>query len=298
MRLVADQFRKHVFDDLQPYMCTVENCKNSKVLFNVSGMWARHESSHSASSPDSSECSFCSAIYQERGPAYFKHVSAHLREVSLSVLPQPVEDEEGFDSSDIDPPSSTPDTEGLNPDPGGQLDPPSKDTEDRGDHTKPPAPAKGSEPPSGSGRESSGTSPNPASNEGAPATENTASIPSDTSASQNVGSGPEIDHLDSIIDRLLEARESRPGKQIQLLEAEIRYLCTKSREIFIAQPVLLDLDGPIKVCSTPSRAPHDVLSADRLRSLAMFTDSTTTYSECLSTADPPLTSTTYSWETM
>lgn len=56
----------------------------------------------------------------------------------------------------------------------------------------------------------------------------------------------EVD-LDSIIDRLLEVRGSRPGKQVQLLEAEIRYLCTKSREIFISQPILLELEAPIKV---------------------------------------------------
>lgn len=53
--------------------------------------------------------------------------------------------------------------------------------------------------------------------------------------------------LDSIIDRLLEVRGSRPGKQVQLLEAEIRFLCTKAREIFIAQPILLELEAPIKV---------------------------------------------------
>lgn len=56
----------------------------------------------------------------------------------------------------------------------------------------------------------------------------------------------EVD-LDSIIDRLLEVRGSRPGKQVQLLEAEIRYLCTKAREIFISQPILLELEAPIKV---------------------------------------------------
>lgn len=54
--------------------------------------------------------------------------------------------------------------------------------------------------------------------------------------------------LDSIIDRLLEVRGSRPGKQVQLLETEIRYLCTKAREIFISQPILLELEAPIKVC--------------------------------------------------
>lgn len=54
--------------------------------------------------------------------------------------------------------------------------------------------------------------------------------------------------LDSIIDRLLEVRGSRPGKQVQLLETEIRFLCTKAREIFISQPILLELEAPIKIC--------------------------------------------------
>ncbi|KAJ5315024.1 Serine/threonine-protein phosphatase PP1 [Penicillium atrosanguineum] len=62
----------------------------------------------------------------------------------------------------------------------------------------------------------------------------------------------EVD-LDSIIDRLLEVRGSRPGKQVQLLESEIRFLCTKAREIFISQPILLELEAPIKVSDfTPS----------------------------------------------
>lgn len=66
----------------------------------------------------------------------------------------------------------------------------------------------------------------------------------------------EVD-LDSIIDRLLEVRGSRPGKQVQLLETEIRYLCTKAREIFISQPILLELEAPIKVrlhCAPPRDA--------------------------------------------
>jgi len=54
--------------------------------------------------------------------------------------------------------------------------------------------------------------------------------------------------LDSIIDRLLEVRGTRPGKQVQLMESEIRFLCTKAREIFISQPILLELEAPIKVC--------------------------------------------------
>lgn len=68
----------------------------------------------------------------------------------------------------------------------------------------------------------------------------------------------EVD-LDSIIDRLLEVRGSRPGKQVQLLETEIRYLCTKAREIFISQPILLELEAPIKV-SEPSAVAQSATS--------------------------------------
>lgn len=54
--------------------------------------------------------------------------------------------------------------------------------------------------------------------------------------------------LDDIIRRLLEVRLSRPGKQVQLSETEIRQLCVASREIFIQQPNLLELQAPIKIC--------------------------------------------------
>ncbi|MCP8971424.1 hypothetical protein NK662_23235, partial [Ectobacillus sp. SYSU M60031] len=37
-----------------------------------------------------------------------------------------------------------------------------------------------------------------------------------------------------------------PGKQVQLSESEIRQLCTVSREIFLSQPNLLELEAPIK----------------------------------------------------
>ena len=53
--------------------------------------------------------------------------------------------------------------------------------------------------------------------------------------------------LDSIIDRLVEVRGSRPGKHVQLLEPEIRHLCTTAREILLSQPILLELEAPIKV---------------------------------------------------
>jgi serine/threonine-protein phosphatase PP1 catalytic subunit len=56
--------------------------------------------------------------------------------------------------------------------------------------------------------------------------------------------------VDNIIARLLEVRGNRPGKQVNLTEAEIRGLCLKSREIFISQPILLELEAPIKIVGT------------------------------------------------
>ncbi|KAJ9700681.1 hypothetical protein PVL29_006144 [Vitis rotundifolia] len=53
--------------------------------------------------------------------------------------------------------------------------------------------------------------------------------------------------LDDIIERLL-AVKARPGKQVQLSEAEIRQLCVASKDIFLRQPNLLELQAPVKIC--------------------------------------------------
>ncbi|KAL0452810.1 UNVERIFIED_CONTAM: Serine/threonine-protein phosphatase PP1 [Sesamum latifolium] len=54
--------------------------------------------------------------------------------------------------------------------------------------------------------------------------------------------------LDRIIEKLIEVRSSKPGKLVQLTESEIKQLCVASREIFINQPNLLELEAPIKIC--------------------------------------------------
>lgn len=54
--------------------------------------------------------------------------------------------------------------------------------------------------------------------------------------------------LDDIINRLLEFRNPRTPRQVQLSENEVRALCTTSREIFLSQPNLLELEAPIKIC--------------------------------------------------
>lgn len=43
-------------------------------------------------------------------------------------------------------------------------------------------------------------------------------------------------------------RGCRPGKSVQMTEAEVRGLCLKSREIFLQQSILLELEAPLKIC--------------------------------------------------
>ena len=57
----------------------------------------------------------------------------------------------------------------------------------------------------------------------------------------------------------LAGEGARPGKQVQLLEGEIKMLCVKARDIFMQQPILLELEAPIKICG--ERGVQSVASA-------------------------------------
>ncbi|EDW26831.1 GL14744 [Drosophila persimilis] len=69
----------------------------------------------------------------------------------------------------------------------------------------------------------------------------------------------EVLNLDSIISRLLEVRGSRPGKNVQLAEGEIRALCLKMRETVLTQPILLELEAPLKICGDIHGQYYDLL---------------------------------------
>ena len=62
--------------------------------------------------------------------------------------------------------------------------------------------------------------------------------------------GPTLD-VDKIIEKLLSAKGSKAIKKISLLESEISGLITAAREIFLSQPIFLELEAPIKICGIP-----------------------------------------------
>ncbi|OMJ21219.1 Serine/threonine-protein phosphatase PP1 [Smittium culicis] len=65
--------------------------------------------------------------------------------------------------------------------------------------------------------------------------------------------------VNDIIRKLLEVRGSRPGKNVDLLDSEIKWLCVTSREIFVSQPILLELEAPIKICGDIHGQYYDLL---------------------------------------
>ena len=65
--------------------------------------------------------------------------------------------------------------------------------------------------------------------------------------------------VDVVIDKLLEVRGARPGKFVTLTENEIRGLCITARDIFMQQPILLELEAPIKICGDVHGQYYDLL---------------------------------------
>jgi len=52
----------------------------------------------------------------------------------------------------------------------------------------------------------------------------------------------------------IAVRGGRPGRTVHMTEVEVRALCLKSREIFLSQPILLELDAPLKICGEQFKA--------------------------------------------
>ena len=55
--------------------------------------------------------------------------------------------------------------------------------------------------------------------------------------------------VDDLLVRLLQSRAAKkPGKTVHMRADELKTLCVKSRELFLSQPMLLELEAPVKIC--------------------------------------------------
>jgi serine/threonine-protein phosphatase PP1 catalytic subunit len=66
-------------------------------------------------------------------------------------------------------------------------------------------------------------------------------------------------NIDNIISSLLSVRGAKPGKEVNLEEDHIIMLCRKSRDLFLSQPILLELEAPLKICGDIHGQYHDLL---------------------------------------
>ncbi|KAI9099416.1 Metallo-dependent phosphatase [Phlyctochytrium arcticum] len=65
--------------------------------------------------------------------------------------------------------------------------------------------------------------------------------------------------LDDIISRLLDARNSKVSKNLCLKNSEVVSICHKAREVFLSQPVLLELLPPVNIVGDIHGQFHDLL---------------------------------------
>jgi serine/threonine-protein phosphatase PP1 catalytic subunit len=70
--------------------------------------------------------------------------------------------------------------------------------------------------------------------------------------------GADVD-VDAVIEKLKGVCGERPGKIVNLTEAEVKSLCLRSRDIFMTQPILLELEAPIKICGDIHGQYYDLL---------------------------------------
>ena len=64
--------------------------------------------------------------------------------------------------------------------------------------------------------------------------------------------------VDGLITRLLEVKGKKSGK-VKLTGEELRYLCEKSRNIFLDQTTLLELEAPVNICGDVHGQYYDLL---------------------------------------
>ena len=65
--------------------------------------------------------------------------------------------------------------------------------------------------------------------------------------------------VDEIIKTLLEVRTAKPGKMVKLQEQDILGLIRTVKSVFLEQPMLVEVNAPVKVCGDVHGQYYDML---------------------------------------
>lgn len=101
--------RTHVLQDLQPYVCTVEDCDEPTTQFNSRRSWIQHEIIWHGLEPEDSDsdllerrlsmCIFCGEQTGGKDNNRQKHIGRHMEEIAFAVVRKPYEEWDFYSDS-------------------------------------------------------------------------------------------------------------------------------------------------------------------------------------------------------
>ncbi|RFU78548.1 ankyrin repeat [Trichoderma arundinaceum] len=94
-------WKRHIYLDLQPYMCLDMSCPYSSTTFESRDKWISHLALDHEMDPgwDSAKCLLCNEETGSGKMAVTRHLSKHLEEISLSALPVEVDSNAASENS-------------------------------------------------------------------------------------------------------------------------------------------------------------------------------------------------------
>lgn len=66
-------------------------------------------------------------------------------------------------------------------------------------------------------------------------------------------------NVDDVIDKCLQVCGQKERQLVQIVESQLKALCTAAREVYLSQSALLELEAPLKICGDIHGQYHDLL---------------------------------------
>ena len=94
---LTDMIRKHVMDDLRPYVCVFPNCSKANETYASRGAFLRemlrvHRDDKPQELVQSRACVFCAEVLPCWDEDHIHHFTRHMEEVAFMVVTDPYED--------------------------------------------------------------------------------------------------------------------------------------------------------------------------------------------------------------